>query len=245
MTRRALSFGAAARDYHRFRPGYPDELADLVLGRAIGPVVRALEIGAGTGKATRLFAERGVHVVAVEPDAGMREVLAATTADLPVEVLAGTFEEVDLAELGPVDLCFAGAAFHWTDPETRWHRVAASLRSGGVAAIFGAQTVVADPGLAAVITTIEEEITGSDSTLLASAYVEAVNLPELEPPELVVLPRRSEQPVDDYLRHLGTVSAYLMLEPADRAAVLDRIRALLPPRVELAQDVYVQLTRRV
>ncbi|GAA4716909.1 class I SAM-dependent methyltransferase [Nocardioides conyzicola] len=245
MSRRALSFGAAAREYDRFRPGYPDELADLVLAHARGPVRRALEIGAGTGKATRLFAGRGVHVVAVEPDAEMRAVLLAQTVDLPVEVLAGTFEEVVLPDVGLMDLCFAGAAFHWTDPETRWQRVAASLRSGGVAAIFGAQTVVADPGLAAAITAIEEEITGPGSALLASAYVEAVDLPELEPPELAILPRRSEHAVEDYLGHLGTVSAYLLLEPRERAAVLARVRALLPARVELAQDVYVQLTRRV
>src|SRR5690242_3254327 len=98
---RAQSFGAAARDYHRFRPGYPPELADLVLAHADGPVVRALEIGAGTGKATRLFAERGVHVTAVEPDAGMRQVLEAETHGLPVMVRPGTFEDVVPGDAGP------------------------------------------------------------------------------------------------------------------------------------------------
>ena len=62
MTRRALSFGAAASVYERFRPGYPDELADQVLDYAGQPVTSALEIGAGTGKATRAFAARGIEV---------------------------------------------------------------------------------------------------------------------------------------------------------------------------------------
>src|SRR5687768_1887534 len=106
---RSQSFGAAARDYHRFRPGYPAELVDLVLAHAVGPVQRALEIGAGTGKATRLFAERGIHVTAVEPDAGMRAVLRADTSGLPVTVVPSTFEAIDLAAVGPVDLCFAAA----------------------------------------------------------------------------------------------------------------------------------------
>ena len=34
MTERALSFGAAATTYERHRLGYPDELADAVLGHA-------------------------------------------------------------------------------------------------------------------------------------------------------------------------------------------------------------------
>jgi SAM-dependent methyltransferase len=245
MSRRALSFGSAAHDYHRYRPGYPDELADRVLAHAVGPVRHALEIGAGTGKATRLFAARGIQVAAVEPDPGMREVLATGTRDLPVTVLGCTFEEVDLAALGPVDLCFAGAAFHWTDPATRWQRVAAALRPGGVVAVFGAQTVLADAGLAAEITAIEDEITGVDPPPLGSAYVEAVDLPEFDAVELLVLPRRSVHPVEDYLNHLRTVSAYLVLDPADRDAVLERVRAVLPARVQLAQDVRAQIARRV
>ncbi|MBO0871565.1 MAG: SAM-dependent methyltransferase, partial [Micromonosporaceae bacterium] len=57
---RALSFGAVAEAYERFRPAYPVELVDTVLRYATRPVRTALEIGAGTGKATRLFAQRGI-----------------------------------------------------------------------------------------------------------------------------------------------------------------------------------------
>ncbi|MGW1675046.1 hypothetical protein [Streptomyces sp. NPDC002324] len=56
MSGRALSFGVVAEAYERFRPGYPVELFDMVMAYAGHPVRTALEIGAGTGKATRLFA---------------------------------------------------------------------------------------------------------------------------------------------------------------------------------------------
>jgi hypothetical protein len=56
MTRRALRFGSVAAAYELFRLGYPDELVDQVLTYAGRPVHAALEIGAGTGKATRVFA---------------------------------------------------------------------------------------------------------------------------------------------------------------------------------------------
>src|SRR3984885_11467919 len=67
MSGRALSFGLVAEAYERFRPGYPAELFDVVMAYAGGPVRTALEGGAGTGKATRLFADRGVIATATEP----------------------------------------------------------------------------------------------------------------------------------------------------------------------------------
>ncbi|MFC7221014.1 hypothetical protein ACFQLX_23065 [Streptomyces polyrhachis] len=59
MSDRALRFGARAEAYERFRPGYPAEVFDAVAAYAGRPVRTALEIGVGTGKATRLFAGRG------------------------------------------------------------------------------------------------------------------------------------------------------------------------------------------
>ena len=54
MSSCALSFGAIAEAYGRFRPGYPPELFDLVMTYAGRPVGTVPEIGAGTGKATHL-----------------------------------------------------------------------------------------------------------------------------------------------------------------------------------------------
>ncbi|MCX3287925.1 hypothetical protein OR263_14625 [Streptomyces sp. NEAU-H22] len=68
MAGRAPRFGVVAEAYERFRPGYPVELLGLVMAYAGLAVRTALEIGAGTGKATRLFARRGITVTATEPD---------------------------------------------------------------------------------------------------------------------------------------------------------------------------------
>lgn len=106
MTQRALSFGAAAAAYERFRPGYPDELVDAVVAYAGRPVRTALEIGAGTGKATRAFAARGIAVTATEPD---RVMLAELGKHVPATVVTvqASFEDLPL---NPVyDLVFAAA----------------------------------------------------------------------------------------------------------------------------------------
>lgn len=124
MSGRATSFGAVAEAYERFRPGYPVELADLVLTYAGGPVRTALEIGAGTGKATRLFAERGIAVTATDPDGAM---LAELRKHVPADVrtVQAAFEDVPVDE--SYDLVYAAAALHWTEPEQRCSRMAADI----------------------------------------------------------------------------------------------------------------------
>src|SRR6516164_10814578 len=97
MSGRALSFGVRAQAYERFRLGYPAALADMVMTYAGQPVRTALEIGAGTGKATRLFAERGITVTATEPDAAMLAELRKNVPANVITVRAG-FEDLRPAE---------------------------------------------------------------------------------------------------------------------------------------------------
>ncbi|NUS54743.1 MAG: SAM-dependent methyltransferase, partial [Streptomycetaceae bacterium] len=63
---RARSFGEAADLYERYRPGYPAALYAHIAAAVPGP--RVLEIGAGTGIATRQLLAVGLDVVALEPD---------------------------------------------------------------------------------------------------------------------------------------------------------------------------------
>src|SRR5215467_845219 len=144
MPGRALSFGAMAEAYERFRPGYPGELFDMVMAYAGQPVRTALEIGAGTGKATRLFAQRGVAVTATEPDGAM---LAELRKHVPanVKTVQAAFEDLRVVER--YGLVYVAAALHWTDPEGRWSRVAALLEPGGVFASFGGPIQLADPAV--------------------------------------------------------------------------------------------------
>jgi SAM-dependent methyltransferase len=134
MSGRALSFGVMAKAYERFRPGYPVELFDMVMTYAGQPVRTALEIGAGTGKATRLFAQREVTVTATEPDGAMlAELLDHVPAN--VKTVRAAFEDLRPGE--SYGLVHAAAALHWTNPEGRWSRMAALLEPGGVFASFG------------------------------------------------------------------------------------------------------------
>lgn len=246
---RNLTFGSVAERYERFRPGYPETLRELVLAGTRPEA--ALEVGAGTGKATRLFAGNGLAVTAVEPDAQMCAVLARTTASLPVTVVCSTLEALPLQP--PVGLVYAAAAWHWTDPATRWTRAARLLVPNGVFASFGGPLNLTDEDLrarvederAAVIG--DEDVPGTEdrpdgalrwpgNELAASPY-----FADVEEHDLTTIDRIA---ADDLVGLLSTVSAYLLLDEPVRAALLRRIRSLLPDTVEVRRDLTLHRARR-
>jgi SAM-dependent methyltransferase len=250
MTARALSFGSVASAYEQFRPGYPDELVDEVLAYAGHHVVTALEIGAGTGKATRAFAARGIAVTATDPDAAM---LTELRRHVPatVDVVRGAFEDLSLGRR--FDLVFAAASLHWTDPVDRWTRVAARLEPGGVFASFGGQVHLADPAVEEAVGEarspyVEEDVFPSPD---GTSEEEPMQWPgtELEASDLfgdvrqLTIERRMTWPALDYLGHLSTISAYLQLPAATREHVYDRVLEVLPERVALTADITVHLAR--
>ncbi|WBB69380.1 class I SAM-dependent methyltransferase [Micromonospora sp. WMMD812] len=251
MSARALSFGLVAEAYERFRPGYPEELFDLVMTYAGQPVRSALEIGAGTGKATRLFAGRGITVTATEPDGAM---LAELRKHVPanVDLVQAAYE--DLRPVSSYRLVYAAAALHWTNPQGRWSRMAALLEPGGMFASFGGPLQLADPA-------VEEAVRAARAPFLDSDDVPS---PDGTPPEhdmqwpgselqrsewfadvqQSVIERRLTMSARDYVGLLSTVSAYLELPAAAQERVYGRILRVLPETVEVAADITAHLARR-
>lgn len=138
MREQRLVFGEAPELYDRARPGYSDAVVHDVLsfGGIEAERCRALEIGAGTGKATVAFARRGVAVHALEPDPAMAAVAVRNCRPYPsVEVEVSSFEDWELRE-GAFDLVFSAQAWHWVDPALRCRRSSAALREGGCLALL-------------------------------------------------------------------------------------------------------------
>jgi SAM-dependent methyltransferase len=125
---RADSFGAAARLYDARRPRYPAQLIDDLLMQGARTV---LDVGAGTGIASEQLLERGVNVLAVEPDPRMAEV--ARGKAIPIEI--GTFENWYPAERR-FDLVVFGSSFHWVNPDIALPKAHRLLSSGGRLALM-------------------------------------------------------------------------------------------------------------
>jgi SAM-dependent methyltransferase len=245
-----LSFGAVASVYEKFRPGYPDELVSQVLRYAGRPVRTAVEIGAGTGKATRVFARYGVAVTATDPDPAMLSELRRHVPDT-VATREAAFEDLPLA--AAYDLVFAAASLHWTRPEGRWPTVAGMLAPGGIFASFGGSRELADADVRHRVEAVrstyldDDDIPSPDGTppgspmqwpgteLAASSLFVDVRQSTIE--------RRTIMGADDYVGHLSTVSAYLQLPEPVRREVLDAILEALPARVEMVGDLQLHLAR--
>jgi len=134
---RRLSFGPVADLYERARPSYPPTLVDEILVYArLQPADRILEVGAGTGKATRLFAGRAQPIVALEPSAEMAAVARQVCEDHPgVTIVERDFERWEI-EPAAFQLLISGQAWHWTAPETRYATARRALRDGAALAVF-------------------------------------------------------------------------------------------------------------
>lgn len=250
---RRLAFGMAAEQYDLIRPGYPAPLVDAVLAHCGGPGVIALEAGAGTGKATRAFAARGLRITAVEPDPAMAGILAASCTGYPgVTVVVGGFEGYVPAQ--PCGLLFSAQAWHWIDPAVRWDRAAAVLTGGGSLALFWNFDRIADGAVQEEVTQAVQELAphiewdtdavAEDGLLDRWPATELAGLTAFTGLEAClyrwerVLTRRQ------FLEYLATHSPYLLLEPGVRDELFARIAAALPGRVPLAEDTVLYLARR-
>ena len=128
--RQAQSFGTAAEAYDRARPSYPVEAVTDALGP---PPQHILDLGAGTGKLTRVVAAAGFEVVAVDPDQGMLDVLGRAVPG--AERRQGSAEAIP-ADEGEFDAIVAGQAFHWFDVPKAGPEMVRVLRPGGRVALL-------------------------------------------------------------------------------------------------------------
>ena len=135
---RGRTFDEVAEIYHRVRPSYPDELfADVAAITGLDGESSVLEVGCGTGQATRSLARLGWAVTAVEPGRAMAALARERLAALPnVTIETSTFEEWQ--DNGRrFDLLVAAASWHWIDPTVGWQRAHDLLRPGGWMALLG------------------------------------------------------------------------------------------------------------
>jgi len=223
---RAESFGAVAAAYDRYRPSYPEALFDeLVAARP----ATALDIGCGTGKASRQLAARGVHVLGVEIDEDMADV--ARRSGLEVEV--GSFESWD--PLGRTfDLAISGQAWHWINPALGVPKAASLLRPGGTLALFWNIVRLGDD-MRARLTSVYERfapgVAAEGRQLDPSgdiAFAEDLRAAGLfASVELRRYPWERAYTADEYVHLVQTYSDHVVLPAAKRAALVSAVGATI------------------
>jgi SAM-dependent methyltransferase len=128
--KRAGSFGGAASQYERYRPGPPVVAVDWLLPARVATIA---DLGAGTGALTRMLLGRADEVVAVEPDDRMRSVLSAEVPG--ARAVNGRGESIRMPD-GSTDAVLASSSWHWMDPVPTLHEVARVLVPGGTLGVL-------------------------------------------------------------------------------------------------------------
>jgi SAM-dependent methyltransferase len=226
------AFGRTAREYELGRPGWPEELlervvADLGLARE----AEVLDLGAGTGKLTRLLVPRFGRVVAVEPDDAMREVFEEVVPG--VESLAGSAESIPLAD-AEVDAVFCGEAFHWFASDETVAEIARVLRPNGALgllwSIFGEER---EPPLSAEAEAVLEEAFTRGGMAGGPRVTSGVWREPLERSAFGELREDEHEWVyvtsrDEWIAHILSVSSIAHQSDEDRLTLATRLRELVP-----------------
>jgi SAM-dependent methyltransferase len=233
---RRSSFGTVAAAYAEYRPDYTEAAVRWCVapaGRDIGSL-RVLDLGAGTGKLTALLVALGADVTAVEPDPAM---LAQLRRGLPsVPALAGSAEQIPLAGQS-VDAVLCAQAMHWFDLSRALPEIARVLVPGGTLAglwnsdddrvdwVAGLQEVEAGAG-APSLSQRREEAAGFDTQQFGREL--------FTPVERAEFPNAQPLTRDTLVDVISTHSKVLVMEPDERARLLEEIRVYLGSRPETA-----------
>jgi SAM-dependent methyltransferase len=221
---RALAFGGVAAQYDRGRPSYPQALIDALMRWAPRTV---LDVGCGTGKASRLLVDRGCDVLGVEPDAQM----AAVARDHGVSVEEGTFEAWDPLQR-TFDLLISGQAWHWVEPGAGVAKAASVLPAGGHIAVFWNRGRH-DAGPAAALGRAYERFAPSLSRPSVElrpdherheAHLDGLMSSEhFAKVEARTFPWEAVYDRAQWLDYIATHSDHVLLEPTQRAALLEAV----------------------
>ncbi|MDR1149739.1 MAG: methyltransferase domain-containing protein [Spirochaetaceae bacterium] len=131
------------------RPAYDTVLLGEILklmGKDLKDITLA-DVGAGTGKLTKVLAEMGINkIYAVEPNAAMREEGIVYTKEFPfIKWMTGSGEETGL-ETDSVNWLTMASSFHWTDPAKSLPEFYRVLNSHGfITILWNTRNVSASP----------------------------------------------------------------------------------------------------
>ncbi|WP_433314824.1 class I SAM-dependent methyltransferase [Micromonospora chersina] len=231
----ALSFGAAAADYDRFRPRYPEEALRWALDGLEAPA-RVVDLGAGTGILTRGVLALRHRVVPVEPDPGMRAQLAAATPG--TTALAGSAEALPLPD-GSADAVLVGQAYHWFDKEPAHAEIARVLRPGGT---FAPIWNVRDERVTWVAELTRIAHLGDNAGDVTERYADFG--PAFTPVELGEVAHTTTLTPDEVIGMLHTRSYWLTGTPAEQERIDRELRELFATHPDLAGRATVELPYR-
>lgn len=213
----ARSFEDIGEEYDRYRPGFPPETVSLVVPAHVATV---LDLGAGTGKFTRLLVDRTDRLIAVEPSERMLDVLRDRVP--AAEALSGSAEAIPLDDAA-VDAVTVAQAFHWFDRAAACAEIVRVLKPHGILGLLWNRS---DPDCAWDVAchriahpAVDEVDATTDSAadeLPGFVFHDRTTIRWIEP-----ITREA------YVRRWMTVSSFLVADDTTRARMVEAVETVL------------------
>ncbi len=233
-------FAEVADAYQRGRPDYrPAVVGALAAELRIAAGDPVLDLGAGTGKLSRALVDFGLDVVAVEPQAALREVLAAQVG--AERVRGGFAEEIPLADSSVAAVTVADA-FHWFEQTTALSEIERVLRPGGGLAVLNSAPDWSGASWAeevgGMMASMRPEHPGFDGPPWQDTVRAAADWAE---PREIRISAAQPAGAERFVDYIASVSWVAALPDDERAETLARLREIVAAG-ETPSEISVQVT---
>ena len=234
----ARTFDKTAEIYERARPGWPAEALDHVIQElGVDRTATVLDLGAGTGKLTRMLVDRFDNAVAVEPLDGMRTLLESLIPK--AETHSGNGESIPLGD-DSVDAVFSADAFHWFDGQLALAEITRVLRQrGGLVLMWNEPDKPTEPSIAAAGELLNER--GSSERQInryaSGAWRESFAGSRFQELSKAQFNHRQVVDREQLLAYFASMSWIAVLPDPERVELLNEVRGLLDA------DVYTRFWR--
>ena len=231
-----LTFNSVASLYDEVRPGYPDELIeDVITLSGISSDGKILEVGCGTGQATRPFAERGYGMLCLDIGADLIEVAKKQLHQFGnVAFSVCSFE--DWSSDCSFDLIISSTAFHWIDPAVRYSKAAEFLSETGALAVFSNTHIWKNEGFFADVQDVYRRHVpewcqpSKDAKPASPTSIAEPGLDRFSEPTQRVYPWEAYYTAKEYVRLLNTYSDHIALPDQKRKALFNDIEKFIDVR---------------
>ncbi len=222
----AARFADVTTAYERGRPEYaPAAVGALAAELGLDAGARVLDLAAGTGKLTRALLNAGFEVVAVEPQAPLRAVLAASVG--AERVHDGVAEAIPLPDASVAAVTVADA-FHWFDQAAALTEIRRVLRPGGGLAVVSTAPDWSDASWAQEFGSLMESLLPEHPHFHGPPWQDALRADGHwgEAREVRVTTTQPSDPerIGDWVSSMSWIAA---MDDEQRAEVLTRIAALV------------------
>lgn len=168
-------FNQAADYYDKFRPSYPRYIIDALIEQAnLTSGARLLEIGAGSGKATELFVNKGFEILCIDPGADLVHIGNTRFKEEDFTFETALFEEYSTAPKS-FDAIFSAQAFHWIPQPIGYQKCAYALKDRGYLALFWNMYITYNNDLDNELLAISDKYGGFADFLSSDACEERIN----------------------------------------------------------------------